>query len=148
MSATFAAPATQSDSVRPADLLDHLLIIKPKEYLTGINTSLGEAEAIEVDLIDLDTNTEHNSVLFFNIALRTSLRTNIGKTVLSRMGQGIAKPGKSAPWILIDATTDADAVAKATAYLAGSIKAPAPAVASVDSAEVQALLEKLGARPF
>jgi len=144
----FAAPSTQSESVRPADLLDHLLIIKPKEYRTGINTSLGEAEAIEVDLIDLDTKTEHHSVLFFNIALRTSLRTNIGKTVLSRMGQGIAKPGKSAPWILIDATTDADAVARATAYLAGEIKAPAPAVASVDSAEVQALLEKLGARPF
>jgi hypothetical protein len=146
MSATFAAPSSQESGIRPADVNGHLLIIKPIEYRTGINTSLGEAEAIECDVIDLDTNTEHHSVLFFNIALRSSLRSNIGKTVLSRMGQGIAKPGKSAPWILIDATTNEADVAKATAYLAGSIKAPSPAVASVDSEEIQALLLKLGAK--
>jgi hypothetical protein len=144
----FVAPASQDTSVKPADLAGHLLIISPIEYRTGINTSLGEAEAIDCNIIDLDNGTEHHSVLLFNIALRSALRPNIGKQVLARIGQGIAKPGKSAPWILIDATTDADAVAKATAYLAGSIKAPAPAVASVDSEAVQALLEKLGAKPF
>jgi len=144
----FSALSGQSESVRPADLHNHLLIIKPVEYKTGIQTSLGEAEAIEVNLIDLDTNTEHDSVLFFNVALRTALRNKVGQTVLSRMGQGIAKPGKSAPWILVDATTNPADVAKATAYLAGQIKPPSPAVGSVDSAAVQALLEKLGATPI
>lgn len=148
MTQTFEAPASQTESVRPADLLGHLLIITPREYRTGINTSLGVAEAIEVDLVDLDTNTEHNSVLFFNIALRGSLRGKIGERVLARMGQGIATPGKSAPWILLAANQDTEAISKATNYLAGKLQAPAPAVASVNSAEVQLLLEKLGAKPF
>ena len=72
--------------------------------------------------------------------------------MLARIGQGVAKPGKSAPWILINATDDQAAVAKATAYLAGSISAPAPAqTASADVAvtpEIAALIEKLGAKPF
>jgi hypothetical protein len=145
----FAAPSGQSESVKPADLNGHLLIIKPVEFKTGIQTSLGEADAIEVDLVDLDTNTEHSSVLFFNVALKSALKSNIGKSVLARMGEGVAKPGKSAPWILIDATADAEAVAKATAYLASGISAPAkPAVSAVDSPEVQALLAKLNATPF
>ena len=142
----FTAPATQSDTVKPADLDGHLLIVKPLEYKTGITTSLGEADAIECDLVDLDTNTEHHSVLFFNVALKSALKPNIGKSVLARMGTGVAKPGKSAPWILVDATGDAEATAKATAYLASGISAPAkPTVSAVDSPEVQALLAKLGA---
>ena len=153
MTSPFTSPATSGDSVKPADLQGHLIIIKPVEYKTGIQTTLGEAEAIEVDLVDLDTSEEHTSVLFFNIALRSALKSNIGKSVLARIGQGVAKPGKSAPWILIDATTDADAVAKATAYLAGSIAAPASTgnkvVDGVEvTPEVAALMEKLGAKPF
>ena len=157
MTSPFTSPAVSGDSVKPADLQGHLLIIKPVEYKTGIQTTLGEAEAIEVDLVDLDTNTAHTSVLFFNIALRGALKSNIGKSVLARIGQGVAKPGKSAPWILIDATTDADAVAKATAYLAGSLTPAAaapvaasnPVVSGVEiTPEVAALMEKLGAKPF
>jgi len=147
--AEFSAPSSQGDTVKPADLQGHLLIIKPVEYKTGIQTSLGEAEAIEVDLIDLDTNKEHNSVLFFNIALRSSLRSNIGKQVLARIGQGVAKPGKSAPWILINATDNAADVAKATAYLAGGLAAPEEPWASSSpelSPEIQALMDKLGAK--
>lgn len=158
MTSPFTSPSTSSgESVKPADLQGHLLIIKPVEYKTGIQTSLGEAEAIEVNLVDLDTQTEHNSVLFFNVALRSALKSNIGKSVLARIGQGVAKPGKSAPWILIDETGNADSVAKATAYLAGGISAPAvaaPVAANtvVDGVEltpeIQMLMAKLGAKPF
>ena len=159
MATPFEAPASmESSSVRPADLNGHLLIIKPLEYKTGIATQLGVAEAIEVDIVDLDTNEEHTSVLFFNIALRNALKPNIGKQVLARIGQGTAKPGKSAPWILLNATENADDVAKATAYLAGQVAAPAPAApaptASIPAAvtnsgvtpEVAALLAQLGAQ--
>jgi hypothetical protein len=147
----FSAPASSEATVKPADLQGHLLIIKPVEYKTGITTSLGEAEAIEVDLIDLDTNTEHNSVLFFNVALRSALKSNIGKSVLARIGQGVAKPGKSAPWILINATDSQADIDKATAYLAGSAKSvsAAPVVDGVTvTPEIQALIDKLGAKPF
>ena len=149
----FAAPSSmEGSSVRPADLNGHLLIIKPLEYKTGIATQLGVAEAVEVDLVDLDTNEEHKSVLFFNIALRNALKPNIGKQVLARIGQGTAKPGKSAPWILINATDNQADIDKATAYLAGQVAAPAPAPTATPSnsgsltPEVQALLAQLGAQ--
>lgn len=155
MTTPFAAPATsESSSVKPADLEGKLLIIEPVEYKTGIQTSLGEAEAIEVNLVDLDSGSTHSSVLFFNVALRNSLRPNIGKKVLARIGKGVAKPGKSAPWVLLNATDNQADVAKATAYLAGQVSAPAqtgavglatpPAAPAGVTPEIAALLAKLG----
>lgn len=142
---TFAAPATSSGGVKPADLNGHLLLITPHEYKTGIVTSMGEAEAIECDVVDLDTNEEHFSVLFFNVALRSALKPNIGAQVLGRIGQGVAKPGKTAPWILNDATANQADIDKATAYLAakatGNFKPAQPAATATDntSATVAAL---------
>ena len=154
---TFAAPSNANENVKVADLANHLLIIDPVEYKTGIPTVHGEAEAIEVNIIDLDTGKHHSSLLWFNVALRNSLKGKIGQRVLAKIGQGTAKPGKSAPWILIDATSDATALAKANAFL-GSAKAapaaaPAPTAAPVAvdpnnlSPEVLALLGQLGAKP-
>jgi len=155
---TFAAPSNATESVKVADLANHLLIIEPVEYKTGIPTVHGEAEAIEVNVIDLDTNKEHSSLLWFNVALRNALKSKTGQKVLARIGQGTAKPGKSAPWILVDATGDAAAIAKANSYLSTAAPkaavTPAPAAvpaAPVDpnnlSPEVLALLGQLGAKP-
>jgi hypothetical protein len=149
---TFSSPSTTSEGVKVADLANHLLIIEPVEYKTGIDTVHGKAEAVEVKVVDLDNNNaEHTSLLWFNVALRNALKTKIGHKVLARIGQGMAKPGKSAPWILVDATGDASAVAKANEYLS---KAPAVQVASPSPAapldpknlspEVLALLGQLG----
>lgn len=155
---TFASPGNQSESVKVADLANHLLIITPIEYKTGIQTVHGIAEAVEVNVYDLDTNTEHNSLLWFNVALRNALKTKLNQKVLARIGQGPAKPGKSAPWILLDATSDAAAIAKANAYLAATpapvAAAAAAPVASVANPtagltpEVAALLAQLGAKPI
>jgi hypothetical protein len=153
---TFASPDSQSESVKVADLANHLLIITPTEYKTGIQTVHGIAEAVEVNVYDLDTNTEYNSLLWFNVALRNALKTKLNQKVLARIGQGPAKPGKSAPWILLDATSDATAIAKANAYLAAPpapVATPAP-VASIANPtagltpEVAALLAQLGAKPL
>ena len=155
---TFAAPSNATESVKVADLANHLLIIEPVEYKTGIPTVHGEAEAIEVNVIDLDTDKEHSSLLWFNVALRNALKSKTGQKVLARIGQGTAKPGKSAPWILVDATGDAAAIAKANSYLSTAapkaVATPAPAAvptAPVDpnnlSPEVLALLGQLGAKP-
>jgi hypothetical protein len=146
----FSAPSSNTESVKVADLNGHLLILEPTEYKTGIQTVHGDADAIEVRINDLDTGFNHESVLFFNVALKNALRTKIGQKVLARIGQGTAKPGKSAPWILIDATGDADAVAKANAFIAGTPAVAAPAAvpsANVNDPAVQALLAQLGAKP-
>jgi hypothetical protein len=149
---SFAAPSNANETVKVADLAGHLLIVKPVEYKTGVQTVHGEAEAIEVNVIDLDTNKEHSSLLWFNVALRNALKTKIGQSVLAKIGQGAAKPGKSAPWVLVDATGDAAAVAKANAYISGNgSAAPTPAPAAVTlpdgiTPEVAALLAQLKAK--
>ena len=147
----FEAPSAATESVKVADLNGKLLIIEPIEYKVGIQTVHGETDAIEVNIVNLDDNAVHNNVLFFNIALKNALKSKVGHKVLARIGQGTAKPGKSAPWILLDATTDATAVAKANAYI-GATPAPAvaqavPAVAGAITPEVAALLAQLGATP-
>jgi len=148
---SFVAPATSSgDFVKVADLNGHLLIISPTEYKASVSTAMGDTEAIQCNIVDLDTNEEHTDVLLFNVALRSALKPNIGAQVLARIGQGIAKPGKSAPWILNDATVNPADIQKATAYLAAKatagIVAPAATVtpaADINDPAIQALLAQL-----
>ena len=146
---TFSAPSSSTESVKVADLAGALLIIEPIEYKVGIQTVHGETDAIEVNLVDLDSNKTYNNVLFFNVALKNALKAKVGQKVLARIGQGVAKPGKSAPWILNDATNDAAAVAKANAFIGGA-NTPAPAeVANAPQAitpEVADILAQLGAQ--
>ena len=150
---TFSAPSMNENGPKVADLAGKLLIITPTDYKTGIKTIHGDAEAVEVSLVNLDDNKNYDGVLFFNVALRNSLKQKIGQKVLARIGQGTAKPGKSAPWILLDATSDAAALAKANAYLSvapvATATATAPAVPAANGSitpEVAALLAQLGAK--
>ncbi|CAB4214996.1 hypothetical protein UFOVP1616_25 [uncultured Caudovirales phage] len=126
----FDAPATSVAGPRPADIAGHLLIISPTEYRTEIDTVNGKADAIACDLIDLSLGSEHENVLFFNIALRGALKPRIGQHVLARIDQGTAKPGKNAPWILVDATQNPADVQAAQAYLAAKTAPAASAVAA------------------
>lgn len=146
----FASPAAASAGPKPADLQGQLLIFKPIEYRQGIETVNGPADAISCDVINLDTNQEYSDVLFFNIAIRNALRPLIGQRVLGRIQQGVAKPGKTAPWIIVDASADQAAIAKASAYKSGAPATPAatPAAAGGVPPEVAALLAQLGAKPL
>lgn len=152
----FATPSTGSDSVKPADLHGHLLLITPLEFKESITTAFGESSAIAVDLVDLDTTEEFHDVLFFGRGLIANLKSNIGAQVLGRMSQGIAKPGQSPAWIL-EAANDAD-TAKAVAYVTskatGNIATPAPTatpapaatpVADVNDPAIAALIAQLTA---
>ncbi len=146
----FASPAAASTGPKPADLQGQLLIFKPIEYRSGIETVNGPADAISCDITNLDTNQEYSDVLFFNIAIRNALRPLIGQRVLGRIQQGVAKPGKTAPWIIVDASADQAAIAQASAYKPGAAAAPAaaPAAAGGVPPEVAALLAQLGAKPL
>lgn len=150
---SFTAPDTnQSDSVKVADLAGQLLIIEPIDYKTEIQTVHGVTDAVAVNIINLDANNNrHDNVLFFNVALKNALRNKIGQKVLARIGQGTAKPGKSAPWILMDATGTPADIARANAYMQ---QAPASATPTAPATggggvtpEIAALLAQLGAKP-
>ena len=150
----FTAPAAGGGSdVRPADLEGHLLIVEPLEYCEYIPTSMGDKDAVRVTLHDVTDSATFNDVLWFPKVLVGSLKGRIGQKVLGVLGKGTAKPGQSAPWILIDASTEADAVTAATAYLnsiAGAQFASDPEIAEVADAvgnpALAAALGKLGAR--
>jgi hypothetical protein len=151
---TFTAPASSS-GFTPADHHTHLLVIEAESYETGIVTSLGEKDAVKATIHDIDLGETSEDALVFPKVLIGALRSRIGQTVLARLGQGIAKPGQSAPWVLEDATGDPAAVAKATAYLdarkagqyappAVETPAPAPAPVSDELAAARALLAENG----
>ena len=150
----FTAPAAGGGSdVRPADLEGHLLIVEPLEYCESIPTSMGDKDAVRVTLHDVTDSATFNDVLWFPKVLVGSLKGRIGQKVLGVLGKGTAKPGQSAPWILIDASTEPDAVTAATAYLnsiAGAQFASDPEIAEVADAvgnpALAAALGKLGAR--
>ena len=124
-------PPAQSSGFTPADHLGHLLIIEVASYEAKIVTSLGEKDAVSATIHDVDAGETAEDALIFPKVLVGSLKGRIGQTVLATLTQGQAKPGQSAPWTLTDATGDANAVAKATAFLeqykAGQYAAPAEA---------------------
>lgn len=89
-----------------------LLLIKPLTLETGINTALGEKDAIRADVTVLDgpgAPVEHNDVLIWPRVLQGQIRSNVGsgRFNLGRLGKGQAKSGQNAPWKLAD-PTDAD----------------------------------------
>lgn len=113
----FSDPSQGGDSLKPSDVLGHLLIVRPLEHVFGIVTTFGEKDAIRCDVGDVTANEIHKDVLWFPGGLVGSLKNSIGSTILATMTQGTAKPGQSAPWMLAGASADPAAVAKASAWL-------------------------------
>jgi hypothetical protein len=136
----FAAPSTGGSGLKPADIEGHLVVIEPTEYIASMTTSFGDKDAIRVTVHDVTTQETHEDVLFFG-ALIGALKPQIGKRVLGVIGKGTAKPGQAPPWTITDASTNAELVAAATAYLTGQVAAtitapagPAPTTNALDAA--------------
>ena len=115
----FNSPA--SGQFRAKDFNGRLLIVTPNEYVTGINTVNGVKDAVDAKVVVVDeTNPAGSEVIegarLFGGQLIAGTKPFIGKgMVLGRLGQGTAKPGQNAPWVLND-PTDEDRT-KAQAYL-------------------------------
>ena len=145
MNMQFDAPTQGGGSLKAAEVEGHVLVIEPTEYVASIATSFGEKDAVRVTAHDITTSETHTDVLLFGTALIGSLKSQIGKRVLGVMSKGVAKPGQSAPWVLLDASQDAKAVAAATAYLNGATAATITAPASPNSSALDAALGNLAA---
>lgn len=136
------ASIASSGSLKPADIEGDLLIVKPTEHIPEMPTAMGVADAIRVDVHDLTTGETHTNVLWFSKVLVSSLRPLIGQQILAHMGKGVAKKNQSAPWMLIDAADDDDAVAQANVYLAGM---GGSTVTDAGESESQSVVNKLNA---
>lgn len=135
----FDAPSGGSgNSVRPAELEGHVLVCEPMEYIGSMSTSYGETDAIRLVVHDISEKKSHDDVIWFSSALVGSLKRDIGKMVLGQMGKGEAKAGQSAPWVIVDLTSNEKAVTAASKYItertAGSLSAPQPATSSAKAA--------------
>lgn len=84
-----------------------LLLIEPAAVEEEISTVHGTSSAIRADVSVLDGDSKgevYEDALIFPKVLQGQLRPRIGQKVLGRLGQGVAKPGQSAPWTLNEAT--------------------------------------------
>jgi hypothetical protein len=122
----FAAPAAPGGGIDWKNHKGNLLLIEALEDVQGIQTSFGAANAVRANVTVIDGATgaeEYDDCLVFPKVLASQLRKQIGgKKVLGRLGQGNAKPGQSAPWLIEEAS--AEDVAKARAYLASLTDVP------------------------
>lgn len=115
----FASPGTPGSGIKLADHLGALLLVEVLGVETGIPTTFGDSDAVKanVHVIDGDgAGTDYDDTLIFPKVLQSQLKKSVGQKVLGRLGQGQAKPGQSAPWLLNEAT--AEDVTKAEAWVA------------------------------
>lgn len=119
----FAQPAEQGSVDTNFALKDYkgaLLLVYPRSFQSQVETKFGVSDAMAADLVVLDgpeSPQVHVNVWLWGAALVPQLQPSVGKgPVLGRVGQSIAKPGKSPAWLLESYTQD-DAAA-ASAYLA------------------------------
>lgn len=97
------------DEFKPAEHKGALLLIDVIEHCDTMTTEFGEARPIRCNVAVLDGEHKGNTAddtLLFGVALINLLKGKVGKKVLGRLGQGVAKPGRSAPWLLAEPTED------------------------------------------
>ena len=124
----YNAPASGSGDKLPlADLKGSLLRIDVLELKNGMQTSFGPADAVACTVAVLDGARKAEvfaDTLIFPKVLASQLRPSLGKVVLGRLGQGQAKPGQSAPWMLTAPTgDDIETARKYDAYVASQAAA-------------------------
>jgi hypothetical protein len=126
----FVSAAAPSGGINWTDLNGKLLIVEPLGVEDGIQTVHGSSSAVRANVYALtgpDTADEYPDTLVFPKVLQGQLKNQVGKKVVGRLGQGQAKPGQSAPWLINEAT--AEELEKAKAYLSrstGPVSATAP----------------------
>jgi hypothetical protein len=102
-------PSPGGTGWQKADHLDHLHVFLGDLTEREVETSYGDAVAAHVDhVMCVQCLEEWDDQLVFGAALVPRLTGDLdAEVIVGRLGQGLAKPGRSAPWTLDD-PTDAD----------------------------------------
>lgn len=104
----FDTPSNDMVKLTDDSRLGHLLLITVDKFYPQMKTTNGEADALDVDFVDLGVPgknadpVEHVGVRVFSKVLVGTLRrkAGTGKPVLGILGQGSKANGKNAPWLL------------------------------------------------
>jgi hypothetical protein len=127
---TFAEPDA-SGRLNPRDIVGHLLLVWPTDYIENSPTKYSQpgkpSDVIVVDVVDLDDHDPMTNepgyvtrgAWWRQGRLIGSLKKKIGTKdpMLARMNQGTGTPGYNAPFELVSATSDRQAVTKAQEWL-------------------------------
>lgn len=123
-------PDQQEDRFPIAEAVNHLLTITVTEPAFMKQSEYGMTKVVRVSITDHTSGAEYQDVLFFQTVLVRALSAlPVGAKVLAYLRLGVATPGKSAPYLLVDASQDPDALALAT----GTAKADQEHDAAVDA---------------
>lgn len=128
----FSTPAASS-GVEWEALNGSLLIIDVAAVEHDVPTVHGVAANVVKATITVVDGAKAGEVmadtLIFPKVLVSALSPRVGHKVLARLGQGEAKPGKSAPWVLTDPTEEDVAKGISAMQAATSPSGGAPAAA-------------------
>lgn len=121
-------PPPQGDRLKAGDTKGHLLIVCPIRlhagFFPGKTPQDSASDAIEVDVVDLDQAENgapghvFHRIMWGGVLIAPALAQQCGATILARMGEGVARGANNAPFKLIDATGDPQAVARAQEFFA------------------------------
>lgn len=103
----FATPAAPGGGIKWEDHKGALLLIEVLGVQYGVKTAFGESDAVEANITVLDGNGKgerYDAALIFPKLLVAQTKGQVGAKILGRLGQGQAKVGQSAPWLLQEAS--------------------------------------------
>jgi hypothetical protein len=103
---TDLAAAGGGSKLRIGDLDGKLVVMKPEPDEIELETTLGTATARPVAVLVVGESDQWQPALIFGRALLVQLGQAVraGRPVVGVVGHGEAQPGRSAPWVLHDAT--------------------------------------------
>jgi hypothetical protein len=77
----FATLSSDMATVRPVDVEGHLLVVEPLEFRQGVQTSMGESDAVVCRVHDITASTTYDDVMWFSRVLVGRLSKRIGQKV-------------------------------------------------------------------
>lgn len=129
MTDQFNDPTTPGQGIKWEHYNGALLIIDVHGVKNDITTTFGLSDAVAATVTIADgpeAGRVYADTLIFPKILQSQTSSKVGSKVLGRLGQGVAKPGQSAPWMLNPATDQdkAQAGAVLTSLAANGLHAP------------------------
>ena len=86
------------------ELEGSVVVMVAEEYVASIDTQNGTTDAIRVTIHDITGSKTYKDQLVFARVIVNGLKDKIGSPVLGVVSKGVAKAGKSSPWVLTTAT--------------------------------------------
>jgi len=86
------------------ELEGSVVVMVAEEYVASIDTQNGNTDAIRVTIHDITGSKTYKDQLVFARVIVNGLKDKIGSPVLGVVSKGVAKAGKSSPWVLTTAT--------------------------------------------